>query len=76
MSETEETPIAELMERDPLSLTDQDLDRIITKLRQQRGKFRAGNMKAGTPQKKKTATQLNAEKAEKLVGNLDLDLGL
>lgn len=76
MSELSDDTIAELMARDPLKLTEQNIDAIITDLRSKRHKFLAGNIKAGTPVKKKTAAQKKAEAAEKLVGNIDLDLGL
>jgi hypothetical protein len=72
----DDNEIAELMNRDPLKHTEQDLDGIISYLRKQRHRFTLGNAKAGTPVKKKTAAQKKAEAAEKLVGNVDLDLDL
>lgn len=59
-----ETDIAELFARDPLKLSDQDLDAIILKLRGQARQFAAGNMKAGKtvkPKAAKTGLQLDIE---------------
>ena len=47
------TPIAELFERDPMSLSDQDLGEIISHLRASRQRFVLGDAKAGTPESKK-----------------------
>lgn len=72
---TEETPIAELFARDPLSLSDQDIDAIIDRLRTQRKRFVLGDKTAGNPKGlKKTAKE---EAASKIVGDIDLgELGL
>lgn len=66
------TDIAELFSRDPLSLSDQDLQSIIERFRAARGQFNLGNMKAGS-------TKPKTEKEKKLdaIGekfSLDLDL--
>lgn len=55
--------IAELFDRDPLKLTDQDLDTIITSLRQQRANFNLGAKAAGSmkPAKPKTAKTVAAQ---------------
>jgi len=66
--------VAQLMQRDPLSLSDQDLDRIVESLRASRAKFVAGNKTAGKPEAKKSKTQLKEEAALAIVGG-KLDLG-
>lgn len=58
--------IAELFRRDPLSLSEQDLDEIIAKFRTARSQFNLGNLQAGAT-KAPTAKQ-------KLVASLDLKL--
>jgi len=70
--------VAQLMQADPLGLSDQDIDRIVESLRASRKKFVAGNTTAGKPQAKKSKTQLKEESALKAAGGkLDLkDLGL
>jgi len=76
MSE-EQTPVAELFERDPLSLSQQDLMSVISHLRESRKKFVAGSMTAGKPAAKKTAAEKKAEAIAKVTGDVDLgDLGL
>ena len=40
--------ITELMSRDPLLLTKSDITEIVRVMRESRGKFAAGNMKAGS----------------------------
>lgn len=70
--------VAQLMQLDPLGLSDQDIDRIVESLRASRAKFVLGNKMAGKPQAKKTKTQLKEEAAlEAVGGKLDLSaLGL
>ena len=52
------TSIGELMQRDPLSLSNQDLDAIIAELRKQRHQFTAeANKTVGKPDAKKSAPQ-------------------
>lgn len=64
----EQTPIAELMARDPLRLSDQDLDVIIADLRASRSKFvLTDDKKVGTPAARKSAAQNKREAAEKLL---------
>lgn len=41
------TPIAELFERDPMKLSEQDLKEIIQSLREARSRFMLGDSKAG-----------------------------
>lgn len=71
MSEPTED-IAELMSRDPLSLSNQDIITIVEKLRSQRARFVAGNNKAGTPASRKSKNTEKQEKALSIVGDLDL----
>jgi hypothetical protein len=71
MSET--SSIAELMARDPLKLSDQDLDLIIADLRKARSRFvLAGDKKIGTPAARKSKTQLDREARAKLLSDADL----
>jgi hypothetical protein len=44
-----DTPIAELFDRDPMKLSEQDITRIIQSLREQRGRFVLGEKSAGKP---------------------------
>ncbi len=67
-----ETPISELFARDPLSLSKQDLDTIIAKLREQRHKFVAGNLSAGKPASKKSASVKQGEALLSKLGDIDL----
>lgn len=70
----EQTPIGELMARDPLSLSSRDLDSIIATLRKQRAQYTsAGDRKIGTPATKKTAAQKKREDSAELLKKLDLD---
>jgi len=64
--------IAELFARDPLSLSDVDLTLIITKMRESRGQFNLGNVKAGS-MKPKTEKQ---KQTEAIAGKLNFDLEL
>lgn len=72
MNEPEQTPIGELMARDPLQLSEIDITRIIEKLRESRKAFVAGNAKAGVPDAKKSKAQKTREQAGKVVGDVDL----
>lgn len=65
--------MAELFQRDPLELTNQDIDLIIQRYRDARHAFAAGAKTAGKPEAKKSAAQKKGELALKAVGNLDLD---
>lgn len=71
-----DTPLSELMHRDPLSLSDQNLDVIIGALRKSRVNFVNGDAKAGSMKPKSAA----AKKREELSKELDkvnlYDLGL
>ena len=71
----DQTPIGELMDRDPLSLSDSDIDAIVAQLRSQRAKYVSGNAMAGKPQKAKTKADLKREAAVKDSGIDELDLG-
>jgi CO dehydrogenase/acetyl-CoA synthase alpha subunit len=65
---SEQTPIAELMARDPLHLSDQDLDAIIEDLRKSRSRFvLTDDKKVGTPAARKSTAQNKREAAEKLL---------
>lgn len=48
MTETE-TDLNELMMRDPLNLSDQDIDSIVVAMRDRRTRFNLGDTKAGSP---------------------------
>lgn len=63
-----ETPIAELMARDPLKLSTQDLDAIIADLRNSRHRFNVADDKTiGKPAARKSKAQLDREAAAKLI---------
>lgn len=71
---SELTPIAELMARDPLKLSDQDLDQIIADLFKSRSRFvLADDKKIGTPAARKSATQNAKEARAKILGDANLD---
>lgn len=70
----EETSIAELMARDPLKLSDQDLDKIIADLRNSRSRFvLADDKKIGTPAARKTGAQKDREARAKILADTSLD---
>lgn len=74
METQSETPIAQLMARDPLGLSSQDLDAIIAELRRQRHMFVVkDDKKIGTPVARKTKAQLSKEETGKLLDQLSLD---
>lgn len=59
---SEEPDLDVLMNRDPLDLTDPDLDRIIGYLRSQRSNYAAGDKKAGAkPKDKKPVVNLSLD---------------
>lgn len=64
------TDIAELFARDPLDLSDQDIDAIIVKFREQRSQYNMGNAMAGST-KPKTAKQ---KQVADLASQINLDL--
>lgn len=65
---TEPHPISELMARDPLLLSAQDLDAIIADLRQSRARFvMADDKKIGTPASRKSGAQKNREQLAKVI---------
>lgn len=63
--------IHELMQRDPLALSEQDLDQIIAKFRESRGAFALGNMKAGSTKPKTEKQKQVADLSTQLNINLD-----
>ena len=71
---TTETPIAELMARDPLLLSAQDLDAIIADLRLSRSRFvLADDKKIGTPAARKSKAQVEREARGKILDQASLD---
>jgi septum formation inhibitor-activating ATPase MinD len=72
-----EPTVTELFLRDPLKLSEQDIDQIINNLRDSRARFIQGDAKAGTPEVKKSAAKKKSEALVAQVGEVDLsDLGL
>jgi hypothetical protein len=65
----DDTTIAELFSRDPLKLSEQDLDQIIHRLRAQRKKFVQGNLTIGKPEAKKSAAQKKREAVASALGD-------
>jgi len=70
MTEPEKTDINELFNRDPLSLTDDDITAIIAEMRKKRHLFKS----APAPGKKTSEPKLTAK--QKSVSGLDIDLGI
>lgn len=71
------TDVSELFTRDPLSLSEQDLDAIIAKLREQRSQFNLGNAKAGSMKPKTEKQKAISSLSDKLdLGNILGDLKL
>jgi hypothetical protein len=65
---SEQPSIAELMARDPLLLSTQDLDTIIADLRMSRSRFvLADDKKIGTPAARKSGAQKNRESIAKSI---------
>lgn len=64
--------IAELFSRDPLSLTNEDLNEIVTHFRKCRAQFNLGVTNAGSTKPKSE----KAKAADALASNLNLDLDL
>lgn len=62
--------LQEFFSRDPLSLTDQDIDKLITEFRARRHLFNSGHKTAGST-KPKTEKQ---KEVHSLADKLDLDL--
>lgn len=59
---SEQTPVAELVARDPLQLSDADLDVIIADLRKSRSRFVLhDDKKVGTPAARKSKAQVQRE---------------
>lgn len=71
---SEQSPIAELMARDPLLLSKQDLDAIIADLRHSRLRFvQADDKKIGTPATRKSQAQKDREARAKVLKVTSLD---
>jgi hypothetical protein len=60
------TDIAELFARDPLLLSQQDIETIVAEMRKSRHAFNAGNMKAGSTKPKTEKQKAVAALSEKL----------
>jgi hypothetical protein len=76
---TDEIPtstIAELFDKDPMQLGEQDIDLIVLKFRRQRAQFNggAGNKKAGQPASKQTKASKAAEAIRAKTGAVDIKL--
>lgn len=65
------TDLSELFARDPLTLTNPDIDRIIEQMRAARHQFNAGNMKAGST-KAPTEKQKQVSDLADRIGELKL----
>lgn len=71
---SDQTPIAELMARDPLLLSAQDLDVIIADLRNSRSRFvLSDDKKIGTPAARKSGAQKDREERAKVLKDVSLD---
>jgi hypothetical protein len=74
MTNIADTPIAALMAKDPLNHTDQDIDTIVSVLREQRHRFvGTGDKAVGKPEARKGATQKAKDKASDMLKNVDID---
>ena len=67
-----QTDIALLMSTDPLKLTEIDIEAMVAKMRQQRGQYNLGNMKAGSSKPPTAKASAASDLAKKL--GLELDL--
>lgn len=65
------TDLSELYSRDPLQLTKDDIEELVKSLREKRGQFAIGNMKAGSS-KKPTAKQAAVASLTERLGALKL----
>ena len=71
---TELAPISELMARDPLKLSEQDLDAIIADLRKSRAGFvLADDKKIGTPAARKSKAQTEREGRASILDKASID---
>lgn len=71
---SEQPSIAELMARDPLLLSEKDLDAIIADLRQSRSRFvLADDKKIGTPAARKSGAQKEREARSKILDQTSID---
>ena len=71
---TEPSSIAELMDRDPLKLSAQDLDAIIADLRKSRVRFvLADDKKIGTPAARKSGAQKDREARASILDKSSID---
>ena len=71
-TEIEAATVSELFARDPLKLSDRDIDATIRELRAARGKFVQGNLTAGKLTTKKPTTKTAALAADVDLGDLGL----
>lgn len=67
----EQTDIAQLFARDPLGLSDRDLDAIIDRLRASRKNFLKGDKTAGSMKPKSKAAK-EREELKAVLGSVDL----
>lgn len=65
-------PLHEIMAKDPLEMTKEDITSIIEEMRKSRGAFNAGNLRAGST-KPKTEKQKQVESLGEVLG-LKFDL--
>lgn len=66
--------ISELFDRDPLELSDRDLRQIVDHLRENRSKFIAGEIQAGSAKKAKAPAKSKVT-GKPIPKELELDLG-
>lgn len=72
---SEPTDIAELFARDPLELSDKDIDQMVSKFREMRGQYALGNAMAGSTKPKTEKQKQAISLAEKLnIGDVLGDL--
>ena len=75
LPELPEVSVTELMERDPLKLSNQDLDTIIAHFRQQRVDYLQGDQAAGNKRKaaaKPKVSEADKQKAQDLLNDLGI----
>lgn len=71
---TEQTPIGQLMARDPLKHTQADIEHIVAELRKQRHQFVVRDDKTiGKPDARKSAAQKKREANAEALKDLDLN---
>lgn len=74
---TEEAPesISVLFARDPMGLSDQNIEQIVQYFRESRSRFVAGDIKAGSEKTAKAKPAAKPPKETKAIEGLELDLG-